>query len=114
MNIVTATSRFCGDAFADLIPAENRTTAKEGFQSAAWVRGCGTRFDRYFDRATAARLRASVRGSSTMTTIARLREEHRRGERDNSYELFAILIFDTWYRKYMTRTLPMRRFPDIL
>ena len=46
--------------------------------------------------------------------IARLREEHRRGERDNGYELFAILIFDTWYRKYITRTLPLRRFPGIL
>jgi hypothetical protein len=34
-----------------------------------------------------------------------LREEHRRGRRDNGYELFAILIFDAWYRKYITRTM---------
>jgi hypothetical protein len=33
--------------------------------------------------------------------LAHLRNEHRRGGRDNSSELFAILIFDTWYRKYI-------------
>ncbi|MFN8003195.1 MAG: hypothetical protein U0X75_19510 [Acidobacteriota bacterium] len=27
--------------------------------------------------------------------LQQLREEHRRGQRDNAYELFAVLIFDT-------------------
>ena len=44
--------------------------------------------------------------------IQQLREEHRRGQRDNAYELFAVLIFDTWYRKYITGTLPKKVLGD--
>ncbi|MFN7624788.1 MAG: asparagine synthase-related protein, partial [Acidobacteriota bacterium] len=85
---------------------------KKGFNLplGAWMR---TRFDRYFDELLP-RDYVEREGIFNHAAIARLREEHRRGERDNGYELFAILIFDTWYRKYITRTLPLRRFPGIL
>ena len=32
--------------------------------------------------------------------IDRYREEHRRGARDRSYELFGIMIFDLWYGRH--------------
>lgn len=94
--------------FADLIPAENLRAPKKGFNVplGSWMR---TKLDRFFDELLP---REYVRreGIFEYEYIQQLREEHRRGQRDNAYELFAILIFDTWYRKYITRTLPMKSF----
>ncbi len=91
--------------FADLIPPENLNAPKKGFNVplGGWMR---TKLDRFFDELLP---RDYVRreGIFDYNYIQQLREEHRRGRRDNAYELFAILIFDTWYRKYITRTLPM-------
>jgi len=93
-------------AFADLIPPENLRAPKKGFNVplGGWMR---TKLDRYFDELLP---REYVRreGIFDYDYIQQLREEHRRGRRDNAYELFAILIFDTWYRKYITRTMPMK------
>ncbi|MGH9837115.1 MAG: asparagine synthase (glutamine-hydrolyzing) [Blastocatellia bacterium] len=93
-------------AFADLIPPENLRAPKKGFNVPLgnWMR---TKLDRYFDELLP---RDYVRreGVFDHDYITQLREEHRRGRRDNGYELFAILIFDAWYRKYITRTLPKR------
>lgn len=99
-------------AFADLIPPANRQLPKKGFNLplGAWMRN---RFDRYFDEMLP-RDYVEREGIFDHSTITRFREEHRLGRRDNSYELFAILIFDSWYRKYITRTLPLRRFPAFL
>lgn len=92
-------------AFADLIPEANRRLPKKGFNVplGVWMR---TKFDRYFDERLP---REYVRqeGIFDHAYITQLRAEHKRGKRDNSYELFAVLMFDTWYRKYMTKTLPM-------
>jgi len=92
-------------AFAGLIPPANLRVAKKGFNAplGAWMR---TRLDRYFDERMP---RDYVRreGIFDHDYLTRLREEHQRGRRDNAYELFAVLIFDTWYRKYMTGSLPM-------
>ncbi|MEO6723938.1 MAG: asparagine synthase (glutamine-hydrolyzing) [Blastocatellia bacterium] len=92
--------------FADLIPQENLRAPKKGFNVplGSWMRN---KLDRYFDELLP---RDYVRreGIFDYEYIQQLREEHRRGRRDNAYELFAILIFDTWYRKYITKTLPMR------
>jgi asparagine synthase (glutamine-hydrolysing) len=90
-------------AFADLIPVENLRMPKKGFNVplGAWMR---TKFDRYFDE----RLQRDYverEGIFDYAYISHLRDEHRRGRRDNAYELFAVLIFDTWYRKYITGTL---------
>lgn len=90
-------------AFADLIPVENERVPKKGFNVplGVWMR---TRLDRYFDERLP---RGYVEGEGIFNFdyISHLRREHREGRRDNAYELFAILIFDTWYRKYITRTL---------
>lgn len=92
------------EACADLIPPENRRAPKKGFNVplGVWMR---TKLDRYFDELLP---RDYVRreGIFDHDYITRLRAEHRRGQRDNAYELFAILSFDTWYRKYITGTLP--------
>ena len=92
-------------AFADLIPPENLRAPKKGFNVplGAWMR---TKLDRYFDERLP---REYVRreGIFDHDYLTHLRDEHRRGRRDNAYELFAVLIFDTWYRKYITETLPM-------
>jgi asparagine synthase (glutamine-hydrolysing) len=87
------------ETFADLIPAENRRTPKKGFNVplGAWMR---TKLDRYFDERMP---RDAVRreGIFDFDAIAQLRDEHRRGQRDNAYELFAILMFDAWYQRYL-------------
>ncbi|MEP7271869.1 MAG: asparagine synthase (glutamine-hydrolyzing) [Acidobacteriota bacterium] len=91
------------NAFADLIPIENQLLPKKGFNVplGAWMR---TKLDRYFDERMP-QTYIEQEGIFSYEYIMHLREEHRRGRRDNAYELFAVLIFDTWYRKYMTRTL---------
>lgn len=93
-------------AFADLIPQENLGVPKKGFNVplGVWMR---TKFDRYFDE----RLPQSYvdrEGIFSYEYLQQLREQHRRGERDNAYELFAVLMFDAWYRKYITQTLERR------
>ncbi len=95
------------NAFADLIPAENLRAPKKGFNVplGSWMR---TKLDRYFDELLP-RKYVEGEGIFNYDYITHLREEHRRGRRDNAYELFAILIFDAWYRKYITRTLPMEK-----
>lgn len=93
-------------AFTDLIPTENLHAPKKGFNVPLgnWMR---TKLDRYFDELLP---RDYVRreGIFNHDYILCLREEHQRGRRDNAYELFAILIFDAWYRKYITKTLPKK------
>src|SRR5581483_2601171 len=88
-------------AFAGLIPEENRHVPKKGFNVplGAWMR---TKLDHYFDERMP-RDYVQREGIFNHDYITRLREEHRRGRRDNAYELFAVLMFDTWYRKYITR-----------
>ena len=85
--------------FADLIPPENLSAPKKGFNVplGGWMR---TKLDRFFDELLP---RDYVRreGIFNYEYIQQLREEHRRGRRDNAYELFAVLIFDAWYRKYI-------------
>ncbi len=94
-------------AFADLIPAENQRLPKKGFNVplGAWMR---TKLDRYFDERMP-RSYIESEGIFSHEYITHLRDEHRRGRRDNAYELFAVLIFDTWYRKYITKTLEKTR-----
>jgi asparagine synthase (glutamine-hydrolysing) len=86
-------------AFADLIPMENLRVPKKGFNLplGSWMR---TRFDRLFDERMP-RSYVEREGIFNYDYLSQLRDEHRRGGRDNAYELFAILIFDTWYRKYI-------------
>ncbi|MBK9313529.1 MAG: asparagine synthase C-terminal domain-containing protein [Acidobacteria bacterium] len=87
------------ETFADLIPEENLRVPKKGFNVplGAWMR---TKLDRFFDELLP-REYVEREGIFNYDYITHLRDEHRRGQRDNAYELFAVLIFDTWYRKYI-------------
>ena len=86
------------DAFKDLIPAKNLNRKKRGFcpPLAMWMR---RELDTYFDRHLS---RDYVRkeGILNWDYVQFLRDRHKNGKRDNSMELFGIIMFDVWYRKY--------------
>lgn len=87
------------EAFGDLLPPGVLTGQKKGFNVplGLWMKSS---LDSYFDRFMSP---ADVAGQGFFDweEIQRLRAEHRRGRRDNSYELFSILMFDVWYRRYI-------------
>ena len=87
------------ETFADLIPEENVRAAKRGFNFplAAWMRD---KFDSYFET----QMNQSYvqrQGLFRWEYIQALRQRHREGRNDNSYPLFALIVFDAWYRKYI-------------
>jgi len=105
------------ETFADFFPSEVIHAPKRGFNVplARWML---TVFDEYFEASRHSnhplkeRLGEDIgytwkEGLLDWDYIQKLRAEHRRGKRDNAYELFGIIIFDIWWRKYITRTLPM-------
>lgn len=88
------------DAFKDLIPAKNLSGRKRGFcpPIALWMR---RNLDSYFD-SHLSRDYVGKEGIFNWNYIQFLREQHRRGKRDNSMKLFGIIMFDVYYRKYIT------------
>ena len=105
------------DTFSEFFPAEGRNAPKRGFNAplGLWI---GRLFDEYFE--------ASGKPSHPLQTnlgedigsawrdgildfnfIQQLREEHRQGKSDRSHELFACMIFDVWWRKYIRKTQPL-------
>jgi asparagine synthase (glutamine-hydrolysing) len=88
------------EAFADLLPEANQQLPKKGFNAplAVWMR---SRLDRYFDEHMS-RAAVARQGVLNWDYLQLLRQQHRSGKRDNSYELFAILTFDAWYSKYFS------------
>ena len=106
------------DAFSDFFPAAARTAPKRGFNAplAHWI---VTLFDPYFEASQSSEHRLRARwgddvgiswreGILDWSFIQRLRRQHHQGQRDNSYELFAFIVFDVWWRKYVAHTSPMR------
>lgn len=106
------------DAFGDFFPPVALAAPKKGFNAplAHWI---VTVFDSYFEASQSTRhpLRKQLgddigiswrEGILDWNFIDRLRQQHRRGQRDNSYELFAFIVFDVWWRKYVAHTSPMR------
>ncbi len=106
------------DAFAEFFPPVALSAPKKGFNAplAFWI---VTVFDSYFEASRSPRhpLRKLMgddigiswrEGILDWNFIEQLRQQHRRGQRDNSYELFAFIVFDVWWRKYVARTSPMR------
>jgi asparagine synthase (glutamine-hydrolysing) len=87
------------EAFRDLIPPENLGQPKKGFcpPLALWMRHT---LDRYFDAHMTPGY-VHDQGIFSWEAIQRLRAEHQAGGRDNSMELFGIIVFDVWYRKYI-------------
>jgi asparagine synthase (glutamine-hydrolysing) len=88
------------EAFADLLPESNRGLPKKGFNAplAVWMRD---RLDGYFGRYLT---RPAVERQKIFRwdSLERLRAEHRAGKRDHSHDLFAVVMFDAWYRKYFS------------
>ncbi len=103
--------------FSEFFPPSVRGAPKRGFNAPLpqWMRQT---LDGYFE--TSSRRRGGLEelqgddpgatwreGILDWSFISQLREQHRRGKRDNSYELFAIIMFDVWWRKYVKGSLPM-------
>jgi asparagine synthase (glutamine-hydrolysing) len=87
------------DAFADLLPPLSQKAPKRGFNAplAVWMRDhLDSYFDRYMRREATAQ-----QGIFAWEALQHLRHLHRTGKRDTSYELFAIIMFDVWYRTYL-------------
>jgi len=108
------------EAFAEFFPPAARHAPKRGFNVpiAHWILSV---FDEYFEASQRPvhplkdRLGEDIgatwkQGLLDWSFIQQLREQHRRGKRDNSYALFAVILFDVWWRKYITGTLPMVRW----
>lgn len=105
------------DSFEEFFPPPARNAPKRGFNAplAQWI---GALFDPYFEASCQEShpLRKELGNDIGITWrtgildfefMQQLRAEHRKGTRDNSHELFACIIFDTWWRKYIDRTQPL-------
>jgi asparagine synthase (glutamine-hydrolysing) len=105
------------DAFAEFFPPEVRTAPKRGFNAplAQWM---GSLFDDYFDASCSAAhpLRKELgddigsawrEGILDFDFIQQMRAEHRQGKSDRGHELWACMIFDVWWRKYIQKTQPL-------
>jgi len=103
-------------AFSEFFPQDVLRASKRGFNVplAQWMLDV---FDDYFEasrrpcHSLKKRLGEDIgrtwrEGLLDWQAIQQLRAEHRRGKRDNAYELFGILVFDIWWRKYISQTLP--------
>jgi asparagine synthase (glutamine-hydrolysing) len=104
------------DAFDRFLPREARTAPKKGFNAplSQWMRST---FDEYFEASQQQRHPLKeILGEDIGRTwqeervlnwpyIQQLRQQHREGRADYSYELFSILVFDLWWRKYVSQTV---------
>jgi asparagine synthase (glutamine-hydrolysing) len=105
------------DAFEEFFPPKARNAPKRGFNAplALWA---GKLFDPYFDASLNAahplrkRLGEDVGaawndGILDLNFVQQLRLQHRHGKRDNAHELFACILFDVWWRKYIKKSQPI-------
>jgi asparagine synthetase B (glutamine-hydrolysing) len=105
------------DAFKEFFPPEARRAPKRGFNAplALWA---GKLFDPYFEASLNAShpLRKKLGddvgaawndGILDLNFVQQLRLQHRLGKRDNAHELFACILFDVWWRKYIKKSQPM-------
>lgn len=87
------------DAYPELLPREILEAPKQGFcpPLPQWMRD---HFDRYFDTdLTESAL--MKQGVIDHGYVQRLRGEHQARKRDNSMELFGVLMFDRWFNKHI-------------
>jgi asparagine synthase (glutamine-hydrolysing) len=105
------------DAFEEFFPPKALNAPKRGFNAplALWA---GKLFDPYFDASLNAahplrrRLGEDVGaawndGILDLNFVQQLRLQHRKGKRDNAHELFACILFDVWWRKYIKKSQPI-------
>ena len=100
------------ETFAEFLAPEVMRAPKRGFNAplAIWMMRT---FDSYFDSDPRIRGRWGEDAGETWregifdeNLIRGLREDHRRGRHDNSYPLFALMMFDVWWRRYVKASLP--------
>jgi len=87
------------ETFRDLIPKENLQAPKRGFcpPLAVWMERS---LDCYFDDQMSAEY-VKRQGIFNWEVLQQRRTEHKRRRRDNSMELFGVIMFDVWWRKYI-------------
>jgi asparagine synthase (glutamine-hydrolysing) len=104
--------------FAQYLAPAIRRGKKRGFNAplGVWMRD---QLDQYFEAArdTGHPLRERLGddiGATWLTSrllnadyIDWMRQQHREGRQDLAHELFAVIMFDLWWRKYITGTSPM-------
>jgi asparagine synthase (glutamine-hydrolysing) len=103
------------NVFSDFMPSEARKAPKKGFNAplSQWMRNT---LDDYFDGGQKSHVLAETLGRDVGITwgkervlnrsyIEHLRQQHRKGKADYSYELFSIMIFDVWWRKYVCQSV---------
>lgn len=86
-------------AFDDLMPPETKKAPKRGFVPplARWIDGI---LDRYLeDCLLSDHLQRD--GVLRAEAIGKMRSQHQAGQRDYSMELFAFIVFDAWYKRYV-------------
>ena len=86
------------DTFKNLLPSEIFKAPKRGFCApiSIWI---DKYFDFYFDDFLTQNY-IKNQGIMNWDYIQMLRKHHKLKMRDNSMELFGIIMFDVWYRKY--------------
>ena len=102
------------DTFREFFPPEARAAPKRGFNAplGLWFERL---FEPYFDAADRSSNPSQKRfgedvgaswhdGILDFRFIQRLRSQHRQRRRDCAHELFACIIFDVWWRKYVKHT----------
>ena len=105
------------DAFSDFFPPEARNAPKRGFNAplGQWI---GPLFEDYFQENGKSTGRSKPQfgedagaswreGILDLNFIRQLQAEHRQGKSDRSHELFACIMFDVWWRKYIQKTMPL-------
>jgi asparagine synthase (glutamine-hydrolysing) len=103
-------------AFRPLLPPSIRSARKRGFNAplGQWMRGV---LDEYFVASRSKRhalhetlgkdvgVTWNDGGILSWDCIDKMRRDHREGRADLAHELFAVIVFDTWWRKYVSQSL---------
>ena len=107
------------DAFERIFPARSSRCSQAWLQRSSRAMGRNQLFDPYFEAqannshpsAETIRVKTSeplgAMESWTSISSSSLRSQHRQGKRDNAHELFACIMFDVWWRKYIKKSQPL-------
>ena len=98
-KIHNGTSKFIvKETFKNLLPEETIKAPKRGFCApiSVWI---DKHFNYYFDNFLTCDY-VNKQGIMNWDVIQLLRNQQKLKKRDNSMELFGIIMFDMWYKKY--------------
>jgi asparagine synthase (glutamine-hydrolysing) len=88
------------DAFRDVLPDEILHAPKRGFFPPLFI-WMERHFDSYFDKVLTKEY-VEKYGVFNYDYISLLRAQHKARRRDNSMELFMIIMFDAWYKRHIS------------